>query len=571
MAAERRGRLPSAESVFVAGVWGAMFFAGFLLVMRYGPTIPVGDDYALVAVLTGHERLTPASLWAQHNEHRLPLPRLLLVAADFVVHRDARAGMVLSVLLLGFGAGVLMIGAANARGSWQITDALFPIALLHFGHQNNLLWSWQVAFTSSTALAAAGLALVAARGDRLGPREFVAFGLILALLPLCGANGLAFVPPVALWLVALGLARRKPAPILAALPGACLTLLYFVGYARPKEIDQAPGLAAIGRTALQFLSLSVGPVGTDAWRLAGYSVLVLALVTASALLVRAWRHRDDRPRAFGLLAWLAGLGVLTLGLASGRAGSGDRAGLEDRYITLVALIPCVAALVAASAPQTGPRRFLSAVLFTGACVGLGPNTTIGLQGARDRSSRSEAVVADLQSGLPMYRVIRSHTPWVHPSHDVLGRCWPMLQKAGRGPFRALEPDPPLRAVPFADGPASMRMARWDAPTRTLTATSLDPWAVFDLPARAYVAGIRMTYDHANGLGGPSRFKLGWRRSDQPGFPADQEHARWNMPTGEGRSATIWIGEPIDQFRIQPDNRPATFRLRSIELLEPSAP
>jgi len=37
----------------------------------------------------------------------------------------------------------------------------------------------------------------------------------------------------------------------------------------------------------------------------------------------------------------------------------------------------------------------------------------------------------------------------------------------------------------------------------------------------------------------------------------------------GRGETVvWIGEPIDEFRIQPDNTPGTFRIEAITLLIP---
>ena len=61
-----------------------MISAAVVLVVRYGADVPLWDDFVLVPVLTGETPLTADWLWAQHNEHRIALSKLVLLGAfDF--------------------------------------------------------------------------------------------------------------------------------------------------------------------------------------------------------------------------------------------------------------------------------------------------------------------------------------------------------------------------------------------------------------------------------------------------------------------------------------------------------
>src|SRR5262249_20265787 len=90
------------------------------------------------------------------------------------------------------------------RGAWAYTDAILPLGLLSIGQYSNLLWGFQIQFTSSTALILVAIGL--SGGARLADSRvrLVGFGLCGILLPLCGANGVALAPGIALTLLCLG-------------------------------------------------------------------------------------------------------------------------------------------------------------------------------------------------------------------------------------------------------------------------------------------------------------------------------------------------------------------------------
>ena len=203
----------------------------------------------MVDVLVGAQRVTVDWLWSLHNEHRLPLPKLILVLLSRISGNDFRAGMFWSVAALAALAGASIAVAARRPGGCRTYDGLFPLLLLNLSHSTNLLWSWQVQFVASTVIAGAVILLIVSHADWPGAGTAVVVGLCLALLPLCGANGVACVPALECWLIAAALAHLRSGRaggkarafivLLAAVPGIVLTYLYFKGY-HPTAQHPAP-------------------------------------------------------------------------------------------------------------------------------------------------------------------------------------------------------------------------------------------------------------------------------------------------------------------------------------------
>src|SRR6516162_8487433 len=64
--------------IFVWTVWGAMVLVTLTFVRTYGTNVPQSDEWCIVPYLTGAKTIDGAWLWDQHNEHRIPLPKLIL-------------------------------------------------------------------------------------------------------------------------------------------------------------------------------------------------------------------------------------------------------------------------------------------------------------------------------------------------------------------------------------------------------------------------------------------------------------------------------------------------------------
>jgi hypothetical protein len=353
---------------------------------------------------------------------------------------DLRPGEVVSALLHGLAAGGFVAAAARLRGRASLGDVLLPALLLHWGHWYNWLMAYQLAFALFLLAAAWLVWLMPGRS-----------GWVLAavaLVGLGGGMGVGCLPPLALWLLVRGGPRWVPAV------GLPLIVVYFAwaldgvdptGDARP-----AAGLAVPGAVA-RFLATAVG-LGTDRPVLGervGFGLAAL-LTAAAGLLVWKARTPADRPVAVGLLALLAGIGLMAVGVATRRNDPG-----AIRYAGPAAFGLIVAWLAAA--------RFLPAnrwlpVVGVAAAVGVSAaNLAPGWRaGGLTRMNVRDGEAA-VRAGLPP----RFLADRIGDPSGRLATNLDDLRQLGYRRFAALPPDPPVRADPVPDRDAWTTL-RWDA-------------------------------------------------------------------------------------------------------------
>ena len=559
---------------FVWGAWGLLTLAAIGFVAHYGSNVPIWDDYSIVAELVGHRPITLEWLWEQCNEHRIALPKLILVYLERLAGNDVRAGMYLSVVTLS-GLSAALIGlSARLPGGNRPADALFPLLLLNIGQATNFLWSNQFIHALSIALGTAYLLPIVARASWPGPLTIVLAGVGMGLLPLCGGTGLLYVPGLELWLFGAAVAAARTVRpgrwvrvlmvVAAMLPGLTLTALYFRGFRQGLNPESPGGIYDGLRTGLQFLTGGIGIPAAELWPWSGAVTLGLTAL-ALVFLGRAWALLPfERPRVFGLTAFLLVVLALAVGVAWGRGWAGDRAGFQERYITMATPLWCWFAFVFRLYAPAGVGRLLPNALFAALCACAWPNTQSGLQYGRDRAATVKALSTDLSAGMPAYQILKKYTPFLHPDQDEIARFLPILHKARLGPFGSLRDSPPFRTTTLPLKPSQLYLATWEG--NTAHVTGVDPQITFTLSRPRPVAGIRIRYAHKNRQGAPARFQLSWKRPGQAGYANTQRYANWNLPTGSGRETTIWIDDVVEQFRIQPDNQRCEYRIDEITVL-----
>jgi hypothetical protein len=302
-AVEPVARSDRGARVFVWSVWLIMMLFALACIAKYGRNIPLAEDWQLVAPLTGHEPNLVSWLWSQNNEHRVPLPRLILLVLLKVTNGDFRVGMFFNVITLGVLASLMILVARHLRGDRaDYADAFFPIALLHMGNWENLVWSWQVGFVLPTSIICGVLLVMIAHPTLTTPGAAVFTGVSLVLLPLCGGNGLLFVPFLGLWLSYCGVlqwyavktngGQRWTSGFLlgSAAIALCIIGLYFVGYQRPSWNAPSPGVGATLQTAAKFLALGFGPVAAKSWKLSIFVAFALLVPSiAGFYAIKVWR------------------------------------------------------------------------------------------------------------------------------------------------------------------------------------------------------------------------------------------------------------------------------------------
>jgi hypothetical protein len=452
----------------VWATWGLLCAAALLFVSKYGSSIPYWDDWNMIAVVTGNESVNAHWLWSEHNGHRIPVPRLLLLGLYKLSGSDARAGMYFNVIVLATAALILIRAARSQRGRTSYADALFPFVLLNWGHYENLLWCWQVTQVLPVALVCVLLALLVENGGY--PKFITALfaGICLVILPLCGVPGLVYVPALSLWLFTVGLhlwrspafRNRYQASALWSLVLAALsvTALYFVNYQQ-----SAPHLAVFHPRSsviagLQFLTGSFGPAGQFFWPLSGIVMLGLLLLTVGVLIASIQgSFARQRSPALGLLFFIFAIACLAASVGLGRRS----AAFGGRYFLLAVPSLCVIYYSWGICLRPNVRDVSQMALCGLVGLSLPLNFGTGLSYGTNSYQRLEAFKADLLGGKPTSQLLARHASSLCPCpfggeptwgiatqnacvgpkfwarnciafHDSLGICLSELNRAGMG-------------------------------------------------------------------------------------------------------------------------------------------
>jgi hypothetical protein len=554
---------------------------GGLVFAWHGNKFPFADDWELAQVLTGEQPFTARWLWAQHSEHRVPVQKVVLVAALHLSRGDFRGGILANVGALSGLAFLLMRGAKRLRGWTSYTDAFFPLILLHWGHAS-LLWGSHFAHVSPVVVAGIVLWIVVCHGAPVTWGEAALAAGCLVALPLCGASGLVLAPAFAGWLAWGGLrAWRSGAPAgrwkaLTMLAGVGVTLLlmglYFHDYQRCHVALASATPAAALETVKCFLSSGLGTtVGAFEWLswlgavLLGGSVVVLAVAVA--------RGRADPARALGLFAFAAAMASLALAVAWGRGGDPWDMVRQRHYSILAVPAWCLVYFIWETVNTQKGSRLVPMGLLVLSCVVFWHHCPI-LENVLENWRLAGACERDIRAGIPARLLAETYCRLFWPDDSAQGVTivteeLRKLQRAQIGVCRFLRDDPAAREIPLPVIPREVRQMTWKDGAGN--GTGRDPQLTFALPAPRRVYGIRLRccLNYGNGPATPVAFHVSWR-PHASAAPAEERSAWVALDTGpEEKPVTILVNEPIDQFCIHPDNKPCVFRLSEIVLVAPA--
>jgi hypothetical protein len=427
----------------------AVLFAGLLgFIAHFARNVPFSDDWDVLPWVSGERSVDASWLWAPYHEHRIPLPKLLWVVLARLTWYDVRAGMYLTGLLLGGLSAALIVAARRLRGKTVLADAFFPLALLHWGQHQNLLWDFGLQFTCSTVFAVALLIALASVRGIPSRRQGIIVGLCLLGLPLCGANGLLLVPLPAVWLMGAGLARwrsglpgaRRDGAVWLGLAGSALGLVAvsLLGKTGVGSHPASPGIAATVRTAFEFMVMSLGPAGE--WgRPASALVLLLLLAGCALAVATTLRRSDERWRASGLLCYLAAFLGLGLAIGWGRAGFGGVTAMAGtRFVTLAVPLLCWC-YFAALLPwlRSGAMRLVPPGLCIVMLVLLPVSGWEGVRNGQAQAFNLSAVEANIRDGVPPEELAPRWTATVYPpggATEYLRQRLEWLRMTGQGPY-----------------------------------------------------------------------------------------------------------------------------------------
>lgn len=307
--------------------------------------------------------------WAQHNEHRIVLARLIFWIDIAFFHGTGWFLILTNCLLLALVCAVFLLAGRERLGGTIGFIGYFLVAwLFSWSQEENLTWGFQCQFILAQLLPLAAFYLLH-KSASVEDRSFAYFcaATLLGFLALgTMANGVLALPLMTLYAVLVRLGWRRSG-FLALLSIVSLSL-YFYGYrAAPTHGSLGQALRENPGGLVQYVLLYLGG---PFYYLGGSRGLWLPQIAASVLVVGfaafSWfslKHPKQSTLQLALLTFVLYVGGSALGTAGGRLLLGLEQALSSRYMTPALM--AWAALFVLSAPfvLTRARKVGSALLL----------------------------------------------------------------------------------------------------------------------------------------------------------------------------------------------------------------
>jgi hypothetical protein len=449
-------------------LWATVAYAGarMLALFRLSVDVPYWDQWNFVDFLrVTDDGASWSELWAPHNEHRVVIPKVVLLALARLTHWNVRAEIALVHALIiarfvGVFATVYVIGRKAKLSVWTCVPVLAAF-LLTRGQAENLMWGWQVTLTLGIVFT---LLTCLSLSNSGWPRYLLA--IVFAL-----ATQFSFASGVVLWPIGAAFVLIQPdlsrgvrlvrASVWLAI-GAVATYLYNEGL--PRSPDVFPVTASgVLRYALTFLGSPLAPLRdpplvpseTFAWRAGVIGIALFAVAIVGVLATKQF-HRWTPIIMWGLTA--PATAAVT---ALGRVGFVPNSqALASRYISMsVTMWSATAVLLTATVLHLLRNRSLKpsfrSVRFAGVVVTSVVALTVVTiaepwEGyARRRSSfsfRDRSFLADEAQLTP------EHKGWMYPDPALIDRQRPYLIDKKLTVFRKRQPATTTTTLPSTTTP-----------------------------------------------------------------------------------------------------------------------
>ena len=325
--------------VMAAALWGTALFAAYRMfsLYRLSVDVPYWDQWNFVDFLRRSDNgLNWGEIWEAHNEHRVVVPNLVLLALARATNWNVRAEIALTHLLIGLRFGLVflatwIIGRRAKQATWVCLPLLTAL-LLTRAQAENFMWGWQVTLTLGAVFTLLTCLFLVNGG---WPR-FTLAAVCSLLSQFSFASGVVVWPVGALFIaVQPGLTRRtriiRSGVWLGV--GAVATFFYRRGLLYPtKTLPRTPKL--VFEYSVKFLGTPMAPLRAVpaeliAWR-AG--LIGLALFAASVIGVVATKQFT---RWAAIVMWGLTAPATAVVTALGRLGFVPMLqSMSSRYVTM---------------------------------------------------------------------------------------------------------------------------------------------------------------------------------------------------------------------------------------------
>lgn len=371
--------------------------------------VPYEDQWATIEELgNNHGSYTLPLLWAQHNEHRSPFAKLLIMA-DLYLFKGQNVSLYLELYLIQILHLVTLVWLLRRWALWPpwlltVSAGLIAFALFWESQYQSFLNPVQVCYLSAFLLATfsiLSMTIALEEPNRFSP--WLAYSMVAAFLAEANlANGLVVWPFLILMAFRFRL-RYAYIAVLGAVAAACIAL-YLAGYknpgqtANPMQSLQKPGLL------IEYLMIYFGSVWGKLSSVVEGAFAIAGMAGSIFLFIRELLKPKPRPFPFAVLLlcmFLLATGFIT---ALGRINFPLVQAASSRYQTAALLFWVLLAIYAFDAfLRRGQRPILMAVVgvlvLTSAIL---PSFAQGLREAHQMADRVNS------GALPIYSDVKDY-------------------------------------------------------------------------------------------------------------------------------------------------------------------
>ncbi len=338
-----------------------------LVVISYS-SLPFSDGWTPVGAAAGGVKLLSFSWLArQHNEHRLVIPKLFLIA-DLRLFQYRQKFLLASIFVIQLLHLLLLGWSMRAFGGWRGVVWRTGFGVAAFGlfcpsQWENFVWGFQVCFVLPglfATLSFIGLLLYWVAPQQVSWTRRRWKFLMLSILAALGstyslANGSLLWP--LLLVAALFLRLRFPAVVSFGIAGTISTALYFHGYSRPLQHASPTSLAQMPVKVFQYVAMYLGSPWVREYDRSAVFFGIVGLGLAMYLLLRfplfVKTSRTFSVQLVLTLMFCLGTAFIT---ALGRVNLGLMQAFSSRYQIFAVFFWCCLALLALAASTEGASR-----------------------------------------------------------------------------------------------------------------------------------------------------------------------------------------------------------------------
>jgi hypothetical protein len=323
----------------------------FLYVYLFGVNVVIRDELLVIAGLLNKQfsgTLAISDFWAQYNEHRLVLVKIVLLVLATITHLNVKTEMYVTLTVFLITLLILLLAFYDSTGASKRAKLLLfvPISFLVFSPRQWDTWLLGVLVQFALVIMFSVLTLYLIR---LLAKRTSGYGVFGAALTSATAGTLTSSQGLLVWPVGLLqlllIPVEKPAKKVVvgvwSLVGAAEWVVYFIDWTRPTNSGNTPSLLYALTHPLEGVRFFLTVLGSSLFWEESFAIvggLVIAALIAVSLLV-VHRNRTVADNSFWVALILFSLATLAA-VTAARVGLGMEQALTPRHasFSLLAVI-----------------------------------------------------------------------------------------------------------------------------------------------------------------------------------------------------------------------------------------